>query len=184
MKVASMQNLCRAALIFTSIIALTPARAQQTTAQQFSAKELTSRALSRRAVDAAIWGMPIVSFDAMRQGFFRDAKASYGDIMYWSSPSSWKNQTTTPNNSTRYVIFFINTKDGPVVVDVPPVGEAALFGTLLDAWQVPLVDVGGAGEAKATEANICCYLLTTKIKSRQAISQCPRKPITASSLSA
>ena len=83
-----MQNIYRAALIFTSIVALAPARAQQTTAQQFSAEELTSRTLSRRAVDAAIWGMPIVSFDAMRQGFFRDAKASYGDIMYWSLPSN------------------------------------------------------------------------------------------------
>jgi hypothetical protein len=99
-----MKNFYRAALIFTSMVALVPARAQQTTVQQFSAEELTSRALSRRAVDAAIWGMPIVSFDTMRQGFFRDAKASYGDIMYWSSPSNWKNQITTPNNSTRYVM--------------------------------------------------------------------------------
>src|ERR1700730_17327954 len=113
---------------------------------RFSSAELTKHTLERRAMDAAIWGMPIISFDVMRQGFFRDAKASYGDIMYWSSPSSWKNQTTTPNNSTRYVIFFTNTKDGPVVLDVPPVGDAALFGTLLDAWQVPLVDVGNTGE--------------------------------------
>jgi hypothetical protein len=33
-----------------------------------------------------------------------------------------------------------------VVLDIPPAREAALFGTVLDAWQVPLVDVGGAGE--------------------------------------
>ncbi len=112
----------------------------------FSSAELTKRTMESRAMDAAIWGMPIVSFDVMRQGFFRDAKAHYGDIMYWSRFSTWKNQTTTPNTSTRYVIFFTNTKDGPVVVDVPPVGDAALFGTLLDAWQVPLVDVGDTGE--------------------------------------
>jgi hypothetical protein len=29
-----------------------------------------------RAVDVAVWGMPIVSFDALRQAYFRDAKAS------------------------------------------------------------------------------------------------------------
>ena len=115
-------------------------------AQEFTPEELQRRTLERRAVEAATWGMPIVSFDVMRQGFFRDAKADYGDIMYWSKPSGWKNQTTTPNTSTRYVIFFTNTKDGPVVLEVPPVGEAALFGTLLAAWQVPLVDVGNAGE--------------------------------------
>jgi hypothetical protein len=121
------------------------ALAQEATGR-FTSAELTKRTLERRAVDAAIWGMPIVSFDVMRQGFFRDAKAHYGDIMYWSRFSTWKNQALTPNTSTRYVIFFTNTKDGPVVIDVPPVGDAALFGTLLDAWQVPLVDVGNTGE--------------------------------------
>ena len=30
--------------------------------------------------------MPIVNFDAMRQAFFRDARVTYGDIMYWSQP--------------------------------------------------------------------------------------------------
>jgi hypothetical protein len=118
----------------------------QDTVGRSSSAELTKRTLERRAMDAAIWGMPIVSFDMMRQGFFRDAKAHYGDIMYWSRFSTWKNQTATPNTSTRYVIFFTNTKDGPVVVDVPAVGDAALFGTLLDAWQVPLIDVGNTGE--------------------------------------
>ncbi len=113
---------------------------------RFSSAELTKRTLERRAVDAAIWGMPIVSFDMMRQGFFRDAKAHYGDIMYWSKFSTWKNQTTTPDTSSRYVIFFTNTKDGPVVVEVPTVGDAVLSGTLSDAWQVPLVDVGNTGE--------------------------------------
>ncbi len=118
----------------------------QDTVDGFSSAELTKRTLERRAVDAAIWGMPIVSFDAMRQAFFHGVKAHYGDIMYWSKFSTWKNQTTTPDTSTRYVVFFTNTKDGPVVVEVPPVGDAALFGTLLDAWQVPLIDVGTTGE--------------------------------------
>ena len=46
---------------------------------RINSAELTKRTLERRAMDAAIWGMPIVSFDVMRQGFFRDAKAHYGD---------------------------------------------------------------------------------------------------------
>jgi hypothetical protein len=129
-----------------AFVALASNALAQDAVGRFSSAELTKRTLERRAMDAAIWGMPIVSFDVMRQGFFRDAKAHYGDIMYWSRFSTWKNQTTTPNTSTRYVIFFTNTKDGPVVVDVPPVGDAALFGTLLDAWQVPLLDVGNTGE--------------------------------------
>ena len=111
-------------------VALMPNALAQEAAARFSLAELTKRTLERRAVDAAIWGMPIVSFDVMRQGYFRDAKARYGDIMYWSRFPTWKNQTVTPNTSSRYVIFFTNTKDGPVVVEVPPLGDATLFGTL------------------------------------------------------
>ena len=72
------------------------------------------------AVDAAIWGTPIVSFDAMRQAFFRDAQAQYNDILYLSRPADWKLQITTPNASTHYVFFHFNLKDGPVVLEIPP----------------------------------------------------------------
>jgi len=116
-------------------------------AQVSSSDELDRRTLERRAVEAAIWGMPIVSLDAMRQAFFRDAGAKYGDIVYLSQPSDWKFLLTTPNNSTRYVYFSFNTQiDGPVVLEVPAAVGAGLFGTMLDAWQVPLADVGPAGE--------------------------------------
>lgn len=108
--------------------------------------ELNQQALQRRAIDAAIWGMPIVSVNAMRRAFFRDAEANYNDIVFWSKPSDWKNQTTTPVDSVRYVYFNFNTKDGPVVLEVPPAVGAGLFGSLLDAWQAPLADVGPEGE--------------------------------------
>lgn len=117
-----------------------------TVAQTPSPEELSRRTLEQRAITAAIWGMPIVSANAMRQAFFRDAKANYNDIVFWSKFSDWKNQTTTPNTSTHYVYFNFNTKDGPVVVDIPPAVGAGLFGSLLDAWQVPLADVGPRGE--------------------------------------
>ena len=111
-----------------------------------SPADFNRETLEQRAVTAAIWGMPIVSMNAMRQAFFRDAKANYNDIVFWSKPSDWRNQTTTPNASTHYVYFNFNTKEGPVVLEVPPAVEAGLFGTLLDAWHVPLADVGPEGE--------------------------------------
>jgi hypothetical protein len=103
-------------------------------------------AFTQTAMDAAIWGTPIVSVDAMRQAFFRDGGAKYGDVVYWSRPSDWKNQITTPNASVRYVYFNFNTKDGPVVLEIPAAVGAGLFGSVLDAWQVPLADVGPQGE--------------------------------------
>src|SRR2546422_66455 len=98
------------------------------------------------AVQAAIWGTPIVSFDAMRQAFFRDAQAMYNDVVFWSKPADWKFQITTPNASSHYVFFNFNTKEGPVVAEIPAAVEAGLFGSILDAWQVPLADVGPEGE--------------------------------------
>ncbi|WP_461600049.1 DUF1214 domain-containing protein, partial [Achromobacter marplatensis] len=113
-----------------------------------SAQQVASQALHRRAVEAVIWGMPIVSVDAMREAFFRDAGAKYGDIVYWSKGSDWKNQTTTPNSTSLYIYFNFNTKDGPVVLDFPAAAGAGLFGTMLDAWETPLTDVGPKGADK------------------------------------
>jgi hypothetical protein len=104
-----------------------------------------STAARQNAISAAIWGMPIVSVDTMRQAFFRDAGARYNDIVYWSAPADWKLQITTPNASTHYVYFNFNLKNGPVVLEVPRAADAGLFGSILDAWQVPMADVGPQG---------------------------------------
>src|SRR5689334_24473242 len=89
-------------------------------AESVSPEELARRTFERRAVEAAIWGMPIVSVDAMRQAFLRDAGAEYNDVVYWSRQADWKVQITTPNASSWYVYIPINTQDGPIVVDIPP----------------------------------------------------------------
>jgi hypothetical protein len=100
--------------------------------------------------------MPIVTFDAMRQAYFRDAGADYGDIVYWSKPSDASFQFTTLNASTYYVYIHFNTTDGPVVLDVPAATRAGLLGFLNDPWQTPLVDIGPDG---ADEGNGGRYLL-------------------------
>src|SRR3978361_372967 len=99
----------RIVLAALALVALAiPARAQD-----FSPEELARRTVERRAVEAAIWGMPLANVDAMRQAYFR-AGAKYNDVIFWSNPNTWMNQTTTPNHSTSYVMFFVNLKDGPV----------------------------------------------------------------------
>jgi hypothetical protein len=42
-------------------------------AQDFSPGELTSRVIERRAVEAVIWGMPVVNFDLMLQAMIGSA---------------------------------------------------------------------------------------------------------------
>jgi hypothetical protein len=117
-------------------------------AKPLTSEELASRTVYRRAVDAVIWGLPLVSEDAVKQAYFRDGKANYNDIVWWPKGGGWKNQSPTPNVNTRYMYFFINTKqDGPVVVELPPaVPGASFYGTIEDAWYVPLVDIGFEGK--------------------------------------
>ena len=125
---------------------------QSATAQNapsFTSKELASRTVYRRAVDAVIWGVPAVTLDMMRQAYFRDAKASYNDIVWWPNGAGWQNQSLDVDTSVHYLYIFSNTKDdGPIVLELPAAVAAAKFlGTILDTWQVPLTDIGVDGQA-------------------------------------
>src|ERR1700740_644674 len=89
--------------------------------------------------------MPIVNFDLMYQALSR-MNGTFNQVVYWSRLPDWKNQTLTPNPDSIYLMPFINTKDvGPVVIEIPPADEGSITGTFMDAWQMPLADVGPAG---------------------------------------
>jgi hypothetical protein len=62
------------AFIIGLLLVTQSAAAKSTT--PLKSEELASRTVYRRAVDAVIWGVPLVSEDAVRQAYFRDAKAS------------------------------------------------------------------------------------------------------------
>jgi hypothetical protein len=130
-----------------ALLAIMLATLNPTQAQTFTSAELHRRTIERRAVDAVIWGLPLVGEDAVKQAAFRDGKAAYNDIVWWPK-GTWKNQSPTPNVNTRYMYFFINTKqDGPVVVELPAaVPGASFYGTIEDAWYVPLTDIGFEGK--------------------------------------
>ena len=116
-----------------------------------SPDDLASRTIHRRAVEAAIWGMPAVNFDRMYQAMVHDANAGEGSnkIVFWSRPLTWKNQTLTPNPDTIYLMPFFNTKDvGPVVLEIPAADTGSITGSVDDAWQTAIEDVGPAGVDK------------------------------------
>jgi hypothetical protein len=118
------------------------------TLRDHSAEELARRAIERRAVEAAIWGMPLVNTDAMRQAYFCDIGANYNDICYFSKPADWHFQVTTPNASTNYIYFNYNLQGGPVVIEIPAAVGAGLLGAITNAWDEPLTDIGPAGDDK------------------------------------
>jgi hypothetical protein len=135
----------------TSLILVTALTAfsGRSVAQDLSTEDLARRTIERRAVEAVIWGMPVVNYDLMYQAMVRETKGSFNQIVYWSRLPDWKNQTLTPNPDVIYLMPFFNTKDvGPMVLEIPPAGDGVLNGTVMDCWQAPLEDVGPAGVDK------------------------------------
>ena len=114
-----------------------------TTATAFSPQELRQRTLERRAVEAVIWGIPAVNYDLMLQEMLAKTKGKVNQIVYWSRPLDWHNQTLTPNPDAIYLMTFTNTKEvGPVVIEVPPAQGGSINGNIVNIWQMPLEDAG------------------------------------------
>jgi hypothetical protein len=111
-------------------------------------KSISERMLHHRAIDAAVWAMPLMNYKAYRDALI-DAGVKANDVGYYSKVQDWKFQTATPNNTTPYIVTHWTVKDGQIVVEIPPATkDVAIFGTLMDAWQRPMDDVGGAGRDK------------------------------------
>jgi hypothetical protein len=119
--------------------------------------DLQNQLLFARAVEATIWGMPAVSMAAIRASLPRDLNADYGDIIYMSDVMQPRHEFLTANNQTPYVFVILSLKDGPMVLEIPPATpEVMLFGSGIDSWEVPLVDVGPTGEDKGHGGKYLC----------------------------
>lgn len=136
------------AVVVTALGIGSMANAQTERPKPFSPDELISRMLERRAVEAVIWGLPAVSMKFFFEGMQAEA-ADYQDIVYFSKPMVSRHGFLTANNNVPYVAVFLNTKAGPMILDVPAASEKTMyFGSALDMWQTPITDVGPAGADK------------------------------------
>ena len=145
------------ALVLTSVAALTSCAQTQTPANSqtgssptnLSADALNRRATERRAVEAVIWGMPVVNYELMYQEMVRKVHGDFNQVLYWSRLLDSKNQTLTPNPDVIYMMPFFNTKEvGPVVLEIPPADGGVFNGSLMDRWQAAIEDVGPGGVDK------------------------------------
>jgi hypothetical protein len=112
-----------------------------------SSTRIEREIITHRATQAVYWGMPAVALVALRRGAERDLGARDNDIICFSQPMEARHGFITANNQTPYCAIMIDTHEGPVVMEVPPAGaKTVFFGTAVDAWQVPLADVGPRGD--------------------------------------
>ena len=137
-------RLAAIALAFLMVLAVTPSRGQE----QAKTADSTEYALAlQRGTQAVIWGLPAVSMIDVRKSAERQLGATYNDIIYFSKPMVSRHGFLTANNDVPYAVTLLSTTDGPVVLDVPPASDKTLYyGSAIDAWQVPIVDVGPEGE--------------------------------------
>ena len=134
--------------LFTRFTGIAGAQGQTSRSHQ-SPAELAERTLRRRAVEAVIWGMPAVNYDLMLREMLGKTAGKVGQVIYWGRPLDWHNQTLTPNPDALYFMTFFNTKDGPIVLDLPPGDKNGSFnGNIVTVWQMPLEDAGLLGVDK------------------------------------
>lgn len=111
-----------------------------------TSKKLYDELDSQRAVQAYIWGFPLVSSASIRRGLFEDMKMSYYDIIVYEKYLDTKSIWFTGNNTTPYGVSMINLgEDGPVVVELPKAPQA---GMLNDFW-FRTIGIGRLGPDKA-----------------------------------
>jgi hypothetical protein len=125
-----------------------PAAGKENTppSQAGSYAEINQQVLKSRAIEAIIWGMPAANLDFMYQVMLSETKARDNQMLYWSRLLDWKNQTLTPNTDVIYFTPYFDTKEvGPIVLEIPPADSGAIVGTIMDAWQMPLEDIGPRG---------------------------------------
>jgi hypothetical protein len=135
--------LAAAALLTTGVLFGGPAMSADA---PFTPAQLAERTLHRRAVEAVIWGMPAANYQLMYQEMVDKVKGGSNQVLYWSRPLDWKNQTLTPNPDVIYLMPFFNTKDvGPMVLEIPPADEGFFSGSIMNYWHAAIEDVGPDG---------------------------------------
>lgn len=115
--------------------------------QQFAEQSIQYKMMVQRAAEAAIWAIPAVAAWDIELSIQRDLGGNLGDLVFFSRPMDSKHGFLTANDVTPYSISAQTTQDGPIVVEIPPASEKVFFfGTFVNQWQTPIVDVGPPGQ--------------------------------------
>ena len=115
--------------------------------------DIDYKIMVQRATQAAIWGMPAAGMIDFEKATKRDLGGDVNDVVYVSKPFASRHGFLTANDVTPYAWGSLSTEKGPLVVVVPPANDkVGYFGTIVDAWDVPLIDVGTTGFDKGKGA--------------------------------
>jgi hypothetical protein len=94
----------------------------------------------QRGVQGFLTCIPAASFCAVREGLLRFGPANQ-TVLVTESLMDARTLFLTANTETVYVVLWLDTRDGPLVVEVPP----HVLGVIDDAWERYVTDVGHVG---------------------------------------
>ncbi len=97
----------------------------------------------QRAVQAYLLGLPPVSQLANRKGIAALGPLNLTVPIFEDRMDS-KSLFLTPNNNTPYTWFWLDLRDGPIVLEVPPM----VLGAIDDMWYSFVTDIGYVGPDK------------------------------------
>jgi len=96
-----------------------------------------------RALQAYLLAIPIVNQAGMRDTLLKFGPVNSTNVI-WENLVDPRTVELTANDNTIYSFIWIDTKQGPVVVEIPP----KVLGTINDFWYKWVVDVGITGPDK------------------------------------
>ena len=157
MKTTRTQNLLAAALVGALGAGCSPAPQQTQTVETrigklsflngYPSKDTATKLYDemdfQRATQAYLWSFPAVSCASIQVSVFRDLGATYNDLVVFDNFLDTKSVFLTGNTTTIYALALVDlSKDGPVVLEVPP-GPTA--GMVDDFWFRAITEVGRTG---------------------------------------
>jgi hypothetical protein len=102
-----------------------------------------------RGVDAFLGAFPVASLEAVRQGFL-SIGVEDNSVLLFSELMDSASLFLTANCDTVYFISFVDLTNGPMVIDVPPLGApSGILGTIDDMWFGWVTDFGLPGPDRA-----------------------------------
>jgi hypothetical protein len=102
-----------------------------------------------RGVEAFIGAFPGASMEAIRQGFL-SIGVEDNSVLLFSELMDSASLFLTANCDTVYFLSFVDLTDGPMVIDVPPLGApSGILGCIDDMWFRWVTDFGLPGPDRA-----------------------------------
>jgi len=112
-------------------------------------EDIEYKIMVQRATQTAIWAMPAAGMIDFINATRRDAGGEINDVLYLEKPFDSRHGFLTANDVTAYAWGSLTSEPGPIVVEVPAATDrVSYFGSIVNAWDTPIEDVGPAGADK------------------------------------